>query len=123
MAGSVVCFDLRGMEDRKSSSKATVFLFCEVVGGETARFADLVALGTVVEAVKTSLSSSLPDEVSLSEKRSVLLSDWLPDARRVRLEGGRLAAPLALFCEFDGVCVCVCKGGKVLCHINFTKFL
>ena len=111
MAGSVVCFDLRGMEDRKSSSKATVFLFCEVVGGETARFADLVALGTVVEAVKTPLSSSLPDEVSLSEKRSVLLSDWLPDARRVRLEGGRLAAPFALFC----VCVCVCVRMCVQC--------
>ena len=112
--GSGVRFALGGREDRKSSSKATVFLFCdsEVVGGETARFGDLAALGTVVDAAKTSLSSSLPDEVSLSEKRSVLLSDWLPpDARRVRLEGGRLAAPFALFCVFD-VCVCAFGGYK-----------
>ena len=58
---------------------------------ETARFVGLVALGTIV--------------VGLSEKRSELLSDWLPDAHRVRLEGGRLAAPFALFC---GVCVCTC---------------
>ena len=107
LVGSDLGFVLGGRDDRKSSSKTTVFLFCdsEVVGGETARFDGLVALGTVVEAVKTPLSSSLVGEVGLSEKRSELLSDWLPDARRVRLEGGRLAAPFALFCV-----VCVCKG-------------
>ena len=62
-----------------------------VIVDETPRFVGLVALGTIV--------------VGLSEKRSELVSGWLPDARRVRLEGGRLAAPFALFC---GVCVCVC---------------
>ena len=113
MVGSDLGFVLGGRDDRKSSSKTTVFLFCdsEVVGGEKARFDGLVALGTVVEAVKTPLSSSLVGEVGLSEKRSELLSDWLPDARRVRLEGGRLAAPFALFCV---VCVKVGGGSKVL---------
>ena len=107
LVGCDVGFVLGGRDDRKSSSNTTVFLFCdsEVVGGETARLGSLIGLGTVVEAVKSPLSSSLPDEVGLSEKRSELLSDRLPDARRVRLEGGRLAAPFALFCD---VCVCVC---------------
>ena len=77
LVGCDVGFLLGGRDDRKSSSKTTVLLFCdsEVVGGETARLHGLVALGTVAEAVKTPLSSSLPDEVGLSEKRSELLSD------------------------------------------------
>ena len=77
LVGSDLVFVLGSRDNRKSSSKTTVFLFCdsEVVGGETACLDGLVGLGTVVKAVKTPLSSSIPDEVGLSEKRSELLSD------------------------------------------------
>ena len=78
------------------------------MGRGTACFAGLVVLGTVVEVVKVPLSSSLPGEVDLSEKRSELASPWLLVALRARLEGGRLTAPFALFCMCVCVCVCAC---------------
>ena len=106
-----------GGEARMSSSKTTVFFFggCEPVGRGTACFAGLVALGTVVEVVKVPLSSSLPGEVDLPEKGSELLSPWLLVALRARLEGGRLAAPFALFCVCVCVCVCACVCDVYVC--------
>ena len=109
---------LAGSEPKRSSPRVTVTeagAFRELkmpvsLSISSSSFAARGLLGRPVVAVKTAEGGKL--EVTSSENKEEVggageeaeVSELLPLALRVRLEGGRLEAPLARVCE--GMCVC-----------------